>query len=321
MIGKIISNYRILQLLGRGGMAEVYKAEDTKLRRAVALKFPLEQLLSGEFRERFEREAQAAATLDHPNICPVYEFNEHEGRQFIAMAYVDGGTVRQMAGLHGMPLAKAVDYAVQAASGLGAAHRHGIVHRDIKSANLMLTSERQVKIMDFGVALLAERSRITRPGTLMGTACYMSPEQALCQPVDRRADIWSLGVVLYEMISGNLPFGHGPVRDVVSRVVSSDAAALRKYRPDTPAELDRIVKKALSKKPGERYQYVDDFIVDLRAVLPSLPPEPTQSAPARGILARNQEDAPTMTISLGASVEPANPPASGLRRLWNWVRS
>ncbi len=207
MIGQTISHYKITEKLGEGGMGVVYKAEDTKLRRVVALKFLRSELIENpEHRERFLREAQAAAALDHPNICTIYEIDEDAGRTFLAMAFIEGLTVKDKIAQRPLKLDQALDIAVQTAQGLQAAHEKGIVHRDIKGANIMVTPPGQVKIMDFGLAQLAERSKLTETTTILGTPSYMSPEQARGEKTDRRADLWSLGVVLYEMIAGRLPF-------------------------------------------------------------------------------------------------------------------
>ena len=209
MVGRTISHYKIIEKLGEGGMGVVYKAEDTRLDRLVALKFlPVSERADEEHKARFAREARAAAALDHPNICTVYEIDEVEGRSFIAMAFLKGRTVQQLVETAPMPIGDALDLAMQAAKGLAAAHQNGIVHRDIKSANLMVTSptagsEAQLKIMDFGLAqLTAGASKLTVEGATLGTAAYMSPEQARGDKVDHRTDLWSLGVVLYEMATG-----------------------------------------------------------------------------------------------------------------------
>jgi serine/threonine protein kinase len=214
MIGTTISHYRIVEKLGEGGMGVVYKAEDLKLERAVALKFVAAHLVSDEeIRKRFEREAKAAAALNHPNICIVHEIDAAEGRTFIAMAFIEGHGLDGKIAAGPLKLNEALDIAHQAAEGLQEAHSHNIVHRDIKPANIMITpkggSRAQVTIMDFGLAQLTEHSKLTRLDETMGTVAYMSPEQTMGAEVDRRSDIWALGVVLYEMITGQRPFkGH-----------------------------------------------------------------------------------------------------------------
>jgi serine/threonine protein kinase len=267
MTGHILSHYRILDKLGEGGMGVVYKAEDTRLDRTVALKFLAPHLLeSEEHKQRFLREAKAAASLDHPNICLVHEVGEWEGRFFLAMGLVDGSELRAKIRERPLKLDDALDIAIQAAEGLRAAHRKGIVHRDIKSSNLMLTSSGQVKIMDFGLAQLTGGTRLTRTETVLGTPAYMSPEQAQRQETDRRTDIWSLGVVLYEIVTGRLPFEGEREAAVVHAIIHEPHEPVTALRAGVPLELDRIVGKALAKDPAERYQHVDDLLVDLRAL-------------------------------------------------------
>jgi serine/threonine protein kinase len=211
MIGQTISHYKIIEKLGEGGMGVVYKAEDAKLKRTVALKFLPSSIMASEAEKtRFIHEAQAAAALNHPNICTIYEINEIDGQAFIAMEFIEGQSLQErIVGAHGrvpLPIDEAIKFAMQIAEGLQAAHEKKITHRDIKPANIMLTSKGQVKIMDFGLAKLAGRSALTKEGTTLGTVAYMSPEQARGENVDHRTDMWSFGVVLYEMLTGQLPF-------------------------------------------------------------------------------------------------------------------
>ena len=207
MIGKTISHYRILEKLGEGGMGVVYKAEDTKLKRTVALKFlPLNTLGSDEEKSRFNREAQAAAALNHPHIATIHEIDEVDGQLFIAMEYIDGQNLKEKIDKAPLKVEEAVRIAIDTADGLQAAHEKDIVHRDIKPANIMLTEKSQVKIMDFGLAKFAGKTKLTRTDMTLGTAAYMSPEQAQGIKVDGRSDIFSFGVVLYEMLTGQNPF-------------------------------------------------------------------------------------------------------------------
>ncbi|HEY5133509.1 MAG TPA: protein kinase, partial [Candidatus Krumholzibacteriaceae bacterium] len=265
MIGRTISHYRILEKLGQGGMGVVYKAEDTKLKRTVALKFlPPEFTRDAAAPERFIREAQAAAALDHPDICTIYEIDEAEGRAFISMAYIDGELVKDKIERGPLKLEEAVEIAVHIAQGLQAAHEKGIVHRDIKSANVMLTSSGQVKVMDFGLAKLAGKTMVTKEGTTLGTAAYMSPEQARGEDTDSRTDIWSLGVVLYEMLTGLLPF-RGEYEQALSyQIMNAAPEPITSLRTGVPMELERIVTKCLEKNRDERYQTAADLIADLR---------------------------------------------------------
>jgi serine/threonine protein kinase len=259
MVGQTISHYRIVEKHGEGGMGVVYKAEDTKLRRTVALKFPpVDKLASEEERTRFVREAQASAALNHPNICTVYEIGEFDAHTFIAMEFVEGESVKDKARARPLPLDEALGIATQAAQGLQAAHEKGIVHRDIKSANLMVTRQGRVKVMDFGLAQVGDRTHLTKTGTTLGTPAYMSPEQALAQPTDRRSDIWSLGVVLYEMLTGQLPFKGDVEAAIAYAIVNSEPELPTALRSGLPVELDHVVEKALAKKREERYQHVED---------------------------------------------------------------
>ena len=275
MVGSTISHYKILSELGRGGMGVVYKADDLKLKRTVALKFLRSNLIEDEeHKERFLREAQAAAALDHPNICTVYEIDEADGQTFLSMAYLEGETVKEKIKARPLKLQEALDIAIQTAQGLQAAHEKGIVHRDIKSANLMVTPQGSdkfnVKVMDFGLAQLAERSQLTKTTTILGTPAYMSPEQAQRLPTDRRTDIWSLGIVVYEMVSGRLPFEGERQEAILYAIGAEDPEPITVLRVGVPTELDRVVGKALAKSSDERYQHVDELLVDLRALEKSL---------------------------------------------------
>jgi Tol biopolymer transport system component len=284
MVGQTISHYRIVEKLGSGGMGVVYKAEDTNLDRTVALKFLAAHLLeSEEHKQRFLREAKTAASLDHPNICMIHEVGEAGGQVFLAMGYVDGPEVRAKIKQRPLKLDEALDIAIQAAEGLRASHHKGIVHRDIKSSNLMLTSAGQVKIMDFGLAQLTEGTRLTRTDTMLGTPAYMSPEQAQRLPTDRRTDIWSLGVVLYEMATGRLPFEGEREAAVVHSIAHEPHEPITALRVGVPTELDRIVGKALAKNPQERYQHLDDMLVDLRALRGNLGGSSAVAAPGAAL--------------------------------------
>ena len=271
MIDRTISHYKVTGVLGEGGMGIVYKAEDTKLERTVALKFLASHLLEDEEgHARFIREAKAAASLDHPNICTVYEIDEVEGETFIAMAYLEGQTVKAKIAERPLKLDEALDIAIQTAQGLQAAHEKDIVHRDIKSANLMVTPQGQVKIMDFGLAQLAEGSKLTKTATILGTPAYMSPEQSQRLPTDRRTDIWSLGVVVYEMVTGRTPFEGERQEAVLYAIGSEEPEPITALRAGIPMELEWIVGKALAKDKEERYQHVEEMLVDLRGLTKKL---------------------------------------------------
>jgi serine/threonine-protein kinase len=267
LIGQTISHYRIVEKLGAGGMGVVYKAEDTKLARTVALKFLGAQLLgNAEAKQRFLREAQAAAALHHPNICTVHEIDEAEGRTFIAMALVEGESLEQRIARGPLPIQEALDVAQQIAKGLQAAHNKGIIHRDIKPANLLIARDGPVTIMDFGLARLTEASRLTKADTTMGTVAYMSPEQAQGGALDHRSDIWSLGCVLYEMICGQRPFQGQYDQALFYEIVNEEPVPLTSVRSGVPLELEWIVTKALAKQPDHRYQSANEMAIDLGGV-------------------------------------------------------
>ena len=293
MIGTTISHYKIAEKLGEGGMGVVYKAEDTKLKRSVALKFPpIDKLAGEEEKSRFVREAQAAAALNHPNICTVHEIDEADGQTFIAMEFVEGQSVKDKVRARPLPLDEALDIAIQAAQGLQAAHEKGVVHRDIKSANLMQAEQGQFKVMDFGLAQVGDRSQLTKTGTTLGTAAYMSPEQAQAQPTDRRTDIWSLGVVLYEMLTGQLPFKGEVEAAVTYGVVNTEPEPLTALRSRLPIELDQIIDKALAKDVEERYQHIEEMLVDLRAIERQVAEESDTARPSKRPTTKLQQEAP-----------------------------
>jgi TolB-like protein len=267
MIGKTVSHYRIVEKLGEGGMGVVYKAEDTTLGRAVALKFlPGELTRDAEAKERFIQEARAASALDHPNICNIHEVGRTEdGQTFIAMAYYEGEDLKSRIGRGPLKLDEALDIAVQIAQGLAKAHGQGIVHRDIKPANILITKDGLVKIVDFGLAKLGG-AKLTKAGSTLGTAQYMSPEQARGEDVDARSDIFSLGAVLYEMLTGKHAFSGEYEQATLFAIMNEEPAPVTSLRSGIPMELERIVQKALAKNPSERYQHADDLIVDLKNV-------------------------------------------------------
>lgn len=299
--GRTILHYRILEKLGEGGMGTVYKAEDNRLKRIVALKFLSEPVRSDPTgRSRFFREAQAAARLDHPNICAVYDLEEFEGHYFIAMAYVEGPTLAAKM-KQGMTLAEALDCAIAVGEGLQFAHSRGVVHRDIKPANILIGWQNTPRITDFGLARLEDRSRLTSPGTVMGTVTSMAPEQIMAEDADRRTDIWAFGVMLYEMLTGNPPFHRSNYKETMEAILHHTPPPPHKIDPRLPHEFAWVFEKLLAKARSERYQHLDDLLTDLRAIRRRLSPQ--QEALVLGAVA--PADQPTVTAATGGSTQPA----------------
>ncbi|NLP11258.1 protein kinase [bacterium] len=270
MLGKTISHYKILEKLGEGGMGVVYRAQDLSLDRPVALKFlPVQLTQDGQARERFEREARAAARLNHSNIIIIYEIAEFSGQIYMAMEYVEGETLEQRVKSGPLLFGQAVEFAVALADALSLAHRRGIVHRDIKPGNIMLCAEEhrkaggQLKLLDFGLAQLQGVSKLTQDGTMAGTLAYMSPEQAQGREADHRSDIFSFGAVFYEMLTGSPPFSGEYAAAVLYSIVNEEPPLLSRQRAGIPNELERIVAKTMAKKTEQRYQSMCEVLADL----------------------------------------------------------
>jgi eukaryotic-like serine/threonine-protein kinase len=282
--GQTISHYQVLTRLGGGGMGVVYRARDLRLDRLVALKvLPPELTRDAEAKARFMQEAKAASGLDHPNICTVHDIDEApDGQLFLVLAYYPGETLKQTIARGPLPLDTALDLATQIAQGLQKAHAAGIVHRDIKPANVMVTPEGVAKIVDFGLAKLVDATGLTRPGTTLGTVAYMSPEQTRGEAVDVRSDLWALGVVLYEMVAGQVPFGGDSAGAIAAAIQQQTPAPLTALRSGVPLELDRVVARALARDRTERFQTAADLAAELRRLRRSSDPQVVGSAPTAG---------------------------------------
>ena len=271
VLGRTLGHYFVEARLGAGGMGEVYLARDLALGRKAALKL-LDPIIARDAssRARFLREARLAASLDHPNICTIHEVGESEGRPFIAMQYVEGKTLKEVIGGRPLKLDGLLSVALQVAEALAAAHARGIVHRDIKTSNIIVTPQGQAKVLDFGIAKLVGRgagaagTEVTATGQIVGTPSAMSPEQARGLEVDARTDVWSLGVVLYEMLTGRAPFAGETASDVIALILRGEPPPPSQYAPEAPAAIQRVIDKALRKEPGERYQTVGEMLKDLR---------------------------------------------------------
>ena len=278
MVGRTISHFEILEKLGEGGMGVVYCARDLKLDRLAALKIlPPEQMANPRRRARFAAEAKAASALNHPNIVTIYEIESLDGVECIAMEYIRGETLRELIPAGGLELDRALDYACQTAAALSAAHAAGIVHRDVKPANIMVTKSGLVKLLDFGIALIEQpevdpngttstMAFLTRPGTVVGTLAYMSPEHAVGGGVGARSDIFSLGVVLYQMLTGTLPFQGASQLSLLYEIAHTPAPPLGRTRPGLPPALDRVIGKCLEKDPEQRYQSAGELLMDLKEI-------------------------------------------------------
>jgi hypothetical protein len=310
MVGTTLQHYRIVGRLGQGGMGEVYAAEDTKLQRRVALKMlPPEMAADPERLQRFQREARAIAALNHPNVVTIYSVEEAGGIQFLTMELVEGKTLSDLIPTGGLPLEELLQLAVPLVDAVAAAHQHGIVHRDLKPANVMLATDGRLKVLDFGLAKLKPEvsatettslaaQSLTQPHVIVGTVAYMSPEQAEGRPVDHRSDIFSLGVVLYEMACGRRPFGGDTAFSLISSIIKDTPARLLDVKRSVPPSLDRIVTKALAKDPAERYQSA----LDLRNDLQEVEQQTAAGRVVRGIVRAVARSRWTRRLALGAAL-------------------
>ena len=267
MIGQMVSHYKLTEKIGEGGMGVVYKALDTNLDRHVALKFfPESATPSKKDKQRFIREAKSAAALNHPNVCTIHNVDEHEGRQYIVMEYIEGETLREKMDAGSLSSDTSLDYAIQITEALGAAHQKNIIHRDIKPENIMIDGEGRVKVMDFGLAKFKNTGDITKTGDTLGTTAYMSPEQAKGGHVDHRTDIWSLGVVLYEMFGSKKPFLREYPQAVIYSILNEEPERINSLKPELPYKLANAIHKALEKSIEKRYQSAEELNEDLKTI-------------------------------------------------------
>src|SRR5262245_56684779 len=273
-----LSNYEIVELIGSGGMGDVYRARDGKLNRSVAIKFLSADLADTSARRRFQREAQMASSLNHPHILTVHDTGEFEGRQYLVTEFVDGGTLREWRRREEPSVRRIVDLAIGIADALACAHQAGILHRDIKPENILVSKSNHAKLVDFGLAKLIDpedphnavtgsiRDEMTRPGIILGTLAYMSPEQAAGKPVDSRSDVFAFGAVLYELLAGRRAFEGDSNATVLQAIQTGPQRPLGEIRPDVPDELRNVVEKALEKDAGDRYQSMREMVVDLKRI-------------------------------------------------------
>src|ERR671931_180639 len=310
LIGTVFDGrYRIVRKLGTGGMADVYLAEDQELGRRVAIKILNDRhAADDQFVERFRREAKNAAGLSHPNIVSVYDRGTAEGTYYIAMEYLDGRSLKELIiGRGPAPVRTAVEYARQVLAAVGFAHRHGIVHRDIKPHNVLVSPEGRLKVTDFGIAR-SGASQMTEVGSIIGTAQYLSPEQARGTPVDQTSDLYSVGAVLYEMLTGQVPFTGDTPLEIAMKHLSAVPTPPSELRPEVPHDLDLVVLRALAKDPSDRYRTAEEMDADLGRVLDGLPVGEETANAATAVLAGAgaMAAAPTSVITRPTQVAPTH---------------
>src|SRR5437867_1838905 len=328
LIGTLFDGrYRIMRKLGAGGMANVYLAEDQELGRRVAIKILNDRHANDDqFVERFRREAKNAAGLSHPNIVSIYDRGEAEGTYYIAMEYLDGRSLKELIVSRGpAPIPVAIDYARQILAAIRFAHRHGIVHRDIKPHNVLVDGEGRLKVTDFGIAR-AGVSQMTEAGSIIGTAQYLSPEQAKGAPVDQTSDLYSVGVVLYELLTGVVPFSGDTPVEIAMKHLSTVPAPPSAKRADVPRDLDLVVMRALAKDPSERYQSAEEMDADLRRVNRGVAISPVTEEAATAIISRPPPSAVTEIKPRASDAVPYAPPAAYYdydepprRAIWPWL--